>query len=65
MGCSLCFAGYFLGLALLIILIVIGLQIIQFLARVNTIAKRVDTLTDVQTWVQFFKSTFFKSKSSK
>lgn len=60
---QLCVIGYVLGLILLVVLIIIGLQVIQFLSRVNTIAKRVDALTDVQTWIQVFKSFVSRKKS--
>ena len=60
--CNLCSIGSFLGIVLLLILVVIGLQIIQFLYRVNVIAKRIEQLTDYKTWLSLIKWPFFKSK---
>ena len=54
--------AYALGLVLMLILIVIGIQVIQFLRTLNVMANRVESLTDIQTWIHFFKSTLFKSK---
>lgn len=64
MACSLCLIGYGLGLVLLGILIIIGIQVISLLCKVNTIVKRIDSLTDVQTWLHVFKTFFSRKKST-